>query len=166
MTHSNRSIAACAQIALLLTLALAGCSKPPPAPSEPSVTEPLVTAPAPTADTRQLKSSLTSNGIRSEYTANVQDGRIRSIDEDRAVSNGATHGTYTFYEARLVKYEGDALNSAGHLDIEFDMHGAITKSQAANGAASKAEIAAVRNRAELLRSRALTQLDVQGHGAS
>ncbi|HEU4602176.1 MAG TPA: hypothetical protein VFS24_09415 [Steroidobacteraceae bacterium] len=166
MTNSNRSIAACAQIALLLTLALAGCSKPPPATSEPSVTGPLVTAPTAPADTQRLKSSLTSNGIRSQYIAHVTDGRIRSIDEDRTGANSTAHGTYTFYEARLVKYDGDALNSAGRLDIEFDMHGAVTKSQAADGAASKEEIAAVRNRAELLRSHALTQLDVQAHGAT
>jgi hypothetical protein len=163
MNARFRSTVERAQSALLITLALVGCSKGPSSP-----TEPLVTAPQPSArDTRALQSTLTANDIRSQYTAHVKDGRVVSIDEKRISPSGqSAQGTYSFYEARLVKYSGDAINTLGNIEVEFDLRGAIKHSNLGNDGASTAQISAIRNRAELLRSHALTQQEVQAHRTS
>jgi hypothetical protein len=71
-----------------------------------------------------------------------------------------------FYEARLVKYSGDGITVAGHEEVEFDLHGAIKRSQAGTGAVASDEIGAIRNRAELLRSHALAKMATQAHQTS
>jgi hypothetical protein len=159
MNTLTRSKTACALTALLLTLALAGCSKPPAAPSEP-----LVIAPAEPAADQTVQASISSNTFESKYTAHLKNGRIARIDETRSARDGhSARGTYSFYEARLIEYNGDAIDSAEHEEVEFDLHGAIKQSQGAAGPLGAAEISAIRNRAELLRSHALTQEAVQLH---
>jgi hypothetical protein len=154
-----KSIITCALNALVLTLAFAGCSKAPPSPSAP-----LVTAPDQDSDAQSIRASLTSNAIRSTYTAHMKSGRIQSIDEERSSATlPAARGTYSFCEARLLRYRGDAIGGAGSIEVEFDLHGAIKSSHAATGAASAEQIAAIRNRAELLRSHALARQAMQVH---
>jgi hypothetical protein len=156
-THLRPRVAH-ALTALLLTLPLAGCSKPPS-----GKTGPLVTAPA-SHEGSSVRAALTLGTSQSKYTAHVQNGRIASIDEARSTQDGrTTQGTYSFYEARLVKYSGDGLVSLGHEEVEFDLQGAIKQSRSDAGTPSAAEIDAIRNRAELLRSHALTQQTVQAH---
>jgi len=111
-----------------------------------------------------VRASLTLGATQSKYTAHLQKGRIASIDETRTMPDGRTaRGTYSFYEARLVKYSGDGFASSGHEEVEFDLHGAIKQSHSDAGTPVGAEIDAIRNRAELLRSHALTQQAVQAH---
>jgi hypothetical protein len=142
MKATLRSNVVCAQSALLLTLTLVGCSKGPSSP-----TEPLVTAPPSSArDTQAIESTLTASDIRSQYTAHLKDGRVVSIDEKRALPSGqSAQGTYSFYEARLIKYSGDAISTLGNIEVEFDLHGAVKHSNVANDAASTAQISAIRN---------------------
>lgn len=159
MSTRLRPRAAHALTALLLTLPLAGCSKPPPA-----KTGPLVTAPAPQDEGSSVRASLTVGATQSKYTAHLQNGRIASIDETRTMQDSRlARGTYSFYEARLVKYSGDGFASSGRVEVEFDLHGAIKQSHSDAGTLGVAEIDAIRNRAELLRSHALTQQAVQAH---
>jgi len=159
MNTATPSNAAFALNALLLTLALAGCSKPPSAQSGP-----LVTAPLQSADAQIIRASLRSGDIQSSYAAHVRNGRIATIDEARSAADGrSAQGTYSFYEARLVKYSGDGIAAVGHEEIEFDLHGAITRSQGGAGPLSTDEVGAIRNRAELLRSHALAKEAVQMH---
>jgi hypothetical protein len=151
-----------AQNALLLTLLLTGCSKSPSPPSEP-----LVTAPPATSQS-DIRATAIFNGVQSKYVGHMKAGHLQSLDEERAGTAGAvTHGEYSFYEARLVKYRGDALMSQGGVELEFDLHGALTKSQSASGVpVSAEEISAIRNRAQLLRSHALAARDTQMHQTS
>jgi hypothetical protein len=145
--------------ALLLTLAVTGCSKAPSAQSGP-----LVIAPTQTVADRTLRSSITSDNMETKYIAKLKNGRIAQIEETRSASDGrSAKGAYTFFEARLIKYSGDGINATGHEEVEFDLHGAIKRSQAGSGSLSLDEVAAIRNRAELLRSHALTQKEVQAH---
>lgn len=159
MSTKIRPRAAHALSALLLTLAVTGCSKPQSANTEPLVTAPLVT------DQASIRGSLTLNGMQTKYTAHLKNARIASIDEVRLTQGGRTpqQGTYSFYEARLVKYSGDAFAAAEREEVVFDLHGAIKESRSDAGTPSSGEIDAIRNRAELLRSHALTQQAVQAH---
>jgi len=103
-------------------------------------------------------------GMQAKYTAHLKNARIASIDEVRSMQEGRTaRGTYSFYEARLVKYSGDGFTSSAHEEVEFDLHGAIQHAQSDAGTPSTEEIGAIRNRAELLRSHVLTQQAVQAH---
>jgi hypothetical protein len=159
MNTNIRPRAAHALTALLLTLSITGCSKPPPANSEP-----LVTAPDATDKASTIRGSITLNGMQVRYTAHLKKGRIASIDEVRSAQDGRSpQGTYSFYEARLVKYSGQAFAASEREEVEFDLHGAIKQSRADGGTPSAGEIDAIRNRAELLRSHALTQQAVQAH---
>lgn len=158
MNTTIRSHAASALTALLLTLFVAGCSKPPSA-----KTGPLVTAPEHPDASPAVRATLTLGSTQSNYTAHLTNGRVASIDEARTANGNSSQGTYSFYEARLMKYTGDALTSSGHEEIEFDLHGAIKRSQSDAGTPSTDEIGAIRNRAELLRSYALTQQTIQAH---
>jgi hypothetical protein len=160
MNTKIRSVSASALNALLLTLALAGCSKPPSAKSGPLVVAPLQDM----TSTQTVKELLTSNHIQSRYSAHFQNGRMTTIDEARTGPDARlSTGVYSFYEARLVKYSGDGLNFSGHEEVEFDLHGAIKRSQAENGELNPEEIGAIRNRAELLRSHALAQQAIETH---
>jgi hypothetical protein len=159
MNTNIRPCAAHALTALLLTLAIAGCSKRPTA-----NTEPLVTAPAATDDASTIRASIALNGMQAKYIAHLKNARIASIDEERSTQEGrSAHGTYSFYEARLVKYSGEGFKSLGHEQVEFDLRGAVKQAQSDGGTPSTEEIGAIRNRAELLRSHALTQQAVQAH---
>jgi hypothetical protein len=159
-THQKKRSA---QNALLLILLIAGCSKSPTPPSEP-----LVTAPPAPATQGDISATAVFNSVPSKYVGHLQDGRLQTIDEERTTADGAAaHGEYSFYEARLMKYRGAALTSQGTIELEFNLHGALTKSHSANGALVTAgEISAIRNRAQLLRSHALAARDTKMHRTS
>lgn len=146
----------------LILLALGACSKEPPPSAPPST--PLVTAPAPapqpaaTADT--LSSHINAAGIPATYAATFGAQQQLRIAEQRADSR---NGEYEFRGARLLHYAGSGLSSAEPIELRFDLQGVLTLSKAGSGPVPPAEISAIRERAQLLRSHALAQRTTRDH---
>ncbi len=143
--------AACA--VLLAGSLLTGCSK-----QEPVATEEedwLLDS----ADT--LRAEVKAGGIDTSYVAHFDGTQIKRISEVRKAGAGnAAKGEYEFNGARLMRYQGAALLGAQDIELTFDMQGALVSS----GGADDAEVSAIRNRASLLRSLALTKRTTQSHG--
>ncbi|HMN44859.1 MAG TPA: hypothetical protein PKE27_09815 [Povalibacter sp.] len=152
-TSIDRSPAIRAGCALLLAVTLiTGCSKQPPASSE----DDWSLDPANT-----LRAAIKAGGIDTTYTAQFDGTQIKRIDEVRRLdADRAAKGSYEFNGARLIRYRGDALRDAADIELQFDMHGVLLESKGA----SDEEVAAIRDRASLLRSLALTRRTTQSHG--
>lgn len=148
-----------ATIATLLLVA--GCSKEPPPAVPPSA--PLVQQSA--ADTSHAKDefhgSFAPGGIAATYRATFADGKIQSLEETRKATSQT--GTYDYLGARLMKYQGAALNSNDTIELEFDQQGKVLIARAGDKEVPAEEITAIRDRAQSLRSHAVAQHDVQGH---
>lgn len=137
---------------LLAATLITGCSKQPPV----STDDDWSLDPANT-----LRAKVAAGGIDTAYTAQFDGAQIKRIDEVRRLDAGkATKGSYEFSGARLIRYHGDALRDAAEIDLRFDMQGVLLESKGA----SAAEVAAIRDRASLLRSLALTRRTTQSHG--
>lgn len=145
---------------LASSLLAAACSKEqPPAPSAPLV-EQRAADPAPTPK-EEFNGSFAPGGIAATYRATFSDGRIQSLEETREPTSQT--GTYEFRGARLMKYRGAALGSNEHVELEFDLQGKVLSARAGDKDVSAAELAAIRDRAQSLRSHAVAQHAVQGH---
>jgi hypothetical protein len=147
----------------LILLALGACSKEePPTPPPPST--PLVTAPAPTAEPAApadtLNSHINAAGIAATYAAIFGAEQQLRIAEQRANSR---NGEYEFRGARLLHYSGSGLSSAEPIELGFDLQGVLTLSKAGSGPVPPAEVSAIRERAQLLRSHALAQKTSRDH---
>ena len=146
----------------LILLALGGCSKEPPTPTPPSTS--LVTAPAPApqpaAPADIVRSHINAAGIDATYEATFGAQQQLRIAEQRADSR---NGEYEFRGARLLHYSGSGLASAEPIELEFDLQGVLTRSKAGSGPVTPAEISAIRQRAQLLRSHALAQKTRRDH---
>jgi hypothetical protein len=146
----------------LILLAVAACSKEPSRPPSPST--PLVAAPAParesTLPAATVSSHINAAGIAATYEATFGAQEQLRIAEQRADSR---HGEYEFRGARLLHYSGSALSSAEPIELGFDLQGAMTLSQAGSGPVAPAEVSAIRERAQLLRSHALAQKASRDH---
>lgn len=121
-----------------------------------------------------LEGSLATAGTVSRYTAQFQDDKLISIQEERDAGAGGKAGAeYQFKEGRLLRYAelGQRAGPSGsvriELDFAFDDTGellAATKTVDDVGAKpDEAEIHAARNRAELLRNHALAQRASREH---
>ena len=144
-------------LALSLAATLSACSRrdstPAPAAETPSSVE--NTQDAEPADV--LKASATAAGVRTKYAAYFDNGQLTRITETR---EPAGNGEYVFYGARLTQYKGAALDSPANIELTFDLHSGV----AGNAAAlADGEISAIRNRAELLRSLALSRRSTLSH---
>ncbi len=126
--------------------------------------EPLVTAPR--ADTPQdLRISTNAGGIASRYAPRFEGNALVRIDEQREGNDGTPAlGAYVFQGARLMRYEGNALDGAGELLLVFDLQGRVITARLDEAAASEAQISAIRTRAQLLRNHALAQHATRTHG--
>jgi hypothetical protein len=147
----------------LILLALGACSKEPPTPPPPST--PLVTAPAPApelaaAPANTLSSHINAAGIAATYEATFGEQEQLRIAEQRADSR---HGEYEFRGGRLLHYSGSGLSSAEPIEVGFDLQGVMTLSKAGSGPVPAAEVSAIRERAQLLRSHALAQKTSRDH---
>ncbi|HEY5754669.1 MAG TPA: hypothetical protein VIU34_02540 [Steroidobacter sp.] len=148
---------------LIATLLLAaGCSKESPPPTSPGT--PLVEQRA--ADPVQkpgeeFRGSFAPGGIDATYRARFIEGKIQSLEETRKASSQT--GTYEFLGARLMKYHGAALNSTDTIELEFDEQGKVLKARAGDKDVSAEGITAIRDRAQSLRSHAVSQHSVKGH---
>lgn len=146
------------------SLLAAACSKekPAPTPSIPLV-EQRAADPAP-ATTDEFRSSFAPRGIAASYRATFSEGQIQSLEETRE-ANSRT-GTYEFRGARLMKYRGAALNSTDDIELEFDLQGKVLTARAGDKEVSAEEISVIRDRAQSLRSHAVSQHAVRGHEAN
>jgi hypothetical protein len=144
---------------LLLTL-LAACSdRSPQTGHEPS---PQTKLPPLEAEPGALHAKLNAGGIPAEYVAHFEAEQLARIDEQRQPLNVASlRSAYTFKGARLLSYRGAKLSDAAQIDLQFDLQGALQSGQGPN--VTDAEIAAIRNRAQLLRSHALAQRATKLH---
>jgi hypothetical protein len=157
---ADRSFAMLDSVRRLLSLSaivalgvLSGCSRQPTsAPEEPWVTEEHV-----------MRAEAEVVGIRTSYAAYFKESQLTRIVEKRGTSRNE-QAEYTFTGARLIGYRGEAITAEqSAVELSFDMKGALTSSPA-NVAAE--EIAAVRNRAQLLRSLALARRSTMQHSES
>lgn len=149
----------------LILLALGACSKEPaPAASTPPPNTPLVAvlpaAHSAAANSRTVSSRIVATGVAATYEATFEEGERLRIAEQRADSRS---GEYEFRGARLLHYSGGGLSSPAAIELDFDLHGAVTLSNAGAGPVPDAEISAVRERAQLLRSHALAQQTTRDH---
>lgn len=113
-----------------------------------------------------LEGALATPGVTATYSARFEDGKVISIQEERDSGDAGKAGAeYQFKEGRLLRYvelgrrSGPAGPMQVELDFSFDDTGellAARKTVDDSGVRpEEAEIAAVRNRAELLRNHAL-----------
>lgn len=146
----------------MIALALSACSKEAPAPAPPDT--PLVVAPAPApqpaAQADTVSSHINAAGIAATYAATFGAQEQLRIAEQRPDSRS---GEYEFRGARLLHYSGSGLSSAQPIELGFDLQGAMTLSQAGSGPVPPAEVSAIRERAQLLRSHALAQKTSRDH---
>ena len=140
-------------LAIIGVTMVGGCSKQPTSATE----EPWVT------DEQVMRADGQIGGIDTSYAAYFNETQLTRIIEKRKTPRTA-QAEYTFTGARLVGYRGDAMNSKqSNLELSFDLKGALT---ASSKNVDAQEIAAVRNRAQLLRSLALARRTTMQHSES
>jgi len=151
----HRQTALVASLGLIALLSACSERHPPPPATQATENE---NAESPDA----IHATVTAAGIRTQYTAYFDDGQLARIVESR---EPAGDGEYVFYGARLTQYKGTALNSPAHVELAFDMQSGVTKRGGDLTALTDAEIGAIRNRSELLRSLALARRSTRSHVA-
>ena len=154
--HRCVSIAA---ITAAMALAAASCSKQQPA--APTAQTPLVQQDPALLGATEVRGKTNAGGIETSYRAYFHDGDLERISEARGGNSDAAN--YEFYGARLTKYRGVGLTSAANVELELDLQGKVVRARSGSSDASADEIAAIRSRAQLLRSHALTQRTVHEH---
>jgi hypothetical protein len=151
-------------LAWVMLVFVVGCSEEASErPRQSADNPPLVTAPAPSEHAATAPIHTEAGGIPATYVPYYQDGSLARIAEERQAS-GETHpGQYEFHGARLTRYSGTSLQGQGPVELEFNLQGALIASRGASGSVSDDEVAAVRSRANLLRSHALAQKTTRTH---
>jgi hypothetical protein len=144
---------------LLLTTACSKEPEPVAAPSKPLVEQSA--ADPVQGSTDEFRGSFSPGGIDATYSARFKEGKIQSLEETRKASSQT--GTYEFLGARLMKYSGAALDSNDTLELVFDQQGKVISAKAGDKEASAEAVTAIRDRAQSLRSHAVSQYSVQGH---
>jgi hypothetical protein len=146
---------------LLFTVLLhAGCSeKPAPAPDMPPAA--TATQPAATDSANVTRAKLNAGGVAAQYSAHFDAEKLVRIEEQRQQGGNTFDGEYTFQGARLLRYRGAKLSQPATLDLEFDLQGSLQSGRGPD--VTDEEIAAIRNRAQLLRSHALAERASRAH---
>jgi hypothetical protein len=161
-------------LALLATIAVYGCTQrePSPATAASPAAEPsdanivAATTPDSAAGPRDVvRAESPLGGVPTAYAAYFAAEQLQRITETRKpVGSDPASGEYIFYGARLTRYRGPALSGGSPIELNFDMQGTLTSSDpSAGNALSDAELDAIRNRAQLLRSVALARRSTQAH---
>ena len=109
-----------------------------------------------------VRAEAKTGGFQTRYAAYFTDAQLTRIVETRKGPRDG-HGEYTFTGARLVGYQGTALEREADIQVGFDMKGAVTSSSKGT---SVEDIAAVRTRGQLLRSLALAHRSTTQHSES
>ena len=154
----------CATTAFLF----AACSDRQAGPAPSATNEATQSAPTPEEDTSQdvIKAALPMGNVAATYRASFEAGQLKRIAEERKPQGAAAlRGNYVFYGARLIEYSGAALQSDATLELHFDMQGGLMSAAGSAGKPDEAELSAIRNRAQLLRSHALARKSTRSHGA-
>jgi hypothetical protein len=168
--HASRLVLWAAAFAL----GSSGCSEraqtpdaptPPQAAGERQPREPSFDA----TSLHKLSSKATAAGIEGRYDAYFDGEQLKAIVESR--SDPAGHGEYHYMGARLLEYTGSLLDSGSsqsneEIQLRFDLQGALISAvnrADAQKAVEQSQIDALRARAQLLRSHALTQRSVSVH---
>lgn len=113
-----------------------------------------------------IKAALPMGNVAATYRASFEAGQLKRIAEERKPQGAAAlRGNYVFYGARLIEYSGAALQSDATLELHFDMQGGLMSAAGSAGKPDEAELSAIRNRAQLLRSHALARKSTRAHGA-
>ena len=154
---------------LIAAVVISGCQKRQPSDSAtaaPVTQSSARTATKSTAGSQDVtKAEGSPGGVPAKYAAYFDAGQLQRITETRNPGAGSADGEYLFRGARLVQYQGAALNNGSTIELKFDMQGSLTSATANNGENIGDEaIAAIRNRAQILRSMALARHSTQGHG--
>jgi hypothetical protein len=145
----------------LILLVLGACSKEPaaPPPSTPLAAA-VPQAHDAAAGAHTVNSSINAAGIAATYEATFGAEQQLRIAEQRA---GSRNGQYEFRGGRLLRYSGSGLSSADPIELRFDLQGALTLSKAGTGTVPAADVSAIRERAQLLRSHALARKTTRDH---
>lgn len=170
MTSLERTTPGRAILALIAAVTLSSCTEQPsptaaPVPPQATSTEAAATA-GPATDPRDtVKANASPGGVPTAYVAYFDAEQLQRIAETRKTGGaGTARGEYFFYGARLTQYRGAALNDGSSIELNFDVQGALAASNPGAGKAiSDEEVAAIRNRAQLLRSLALARRATQSH---
>jgi hypothetical protein len=144
-----------AQLALLAGFAFAlnaGCSR-----QEPASPQDSWSLESPDA----IRAEVTAGGIATSYTAHFVAGELQRITEIRKSADGQRAGEYIFKGARLIQYRGQTIEGDADAELVFNMQGALTSGTGL----SQEAVAAISNRAQLLRSLALARRASRGHGS-
>jgi len=154
-------------LALMLTTSLvAGCSKQP-APVESAPPPPSATTAMPSAqalDPDVTRAMLDTGAMNAQYAAHFENEKLVRIDEQRVLQSGAAlRGEYTYQGARLLHYRGGKIAGPATLDLKFDLQGVLLSGRGPD--VTDEDIAAIRNRAQLLRSHALAQRATRIHSS-
>ncbi|GFE78985.1 hypothetical protein GCM10011487_09850 [Steroidobacter agaridevorans] len=144
---------------LLLAVACSKEPRPATAPGTPLVEQSAADPAQGSAD--EFRGSFAPGGIAATYSAQFKEGKIQSLQETRQATSQTA--TYEFLGARLMKYNGAALSSNDSIELELDQQGKVLKAKAGDKDVSAEEIAAIRDRAQSLRSHAVSQYAVKGH---
>lgn len=153
-----------AALALICLTVINGCSqRQPPQPAAASSQESLPDSATDPQDV--VKAEASPGGVPTTYAAYFEAGQLKRITEIRNPgAAGYAHGEYVFYGARLVQYRGAALTGGANMELNFDMQGGLTSSNAGAGSTiGNEETGAIRNRAHTLRSMALARRSTQSH---
>jgi hypothetical protein len=155
--HSSTLLTAAMVLALL-----AACSERSAPQVAHEASSPQATLPPLDAEPGAVRAKLNAGGIPAVYVAHFEMDQLARIDEQRQIPDVAPlRSEYTFKGARLLSYRGAKLSDAAQLDLQFDMQGVLQSGQGPN--VNDEEIAAIRNRAQLLRSHALAQRATKMH---
>lgn len=153
--------------ALSASFLLAACSERHAAPAASTANEPEPPMPEDDPSQDVLKAALPMGTVPATYQASFDDGQLKRIAEERKPQGAAARrGNYVFYGARLMEYSGAALQSDATLELRFDMQGGLMSAAGSAGRPDDAEVSAIRNRAQLLRSHALARKSTRGHGGA
>jgi hypothetical protein len=153
-------------IGLALLALLASCSREETSAAPPPITPAIQPAQNPhlTDKGLVLSAEIQAAGARTRYDAHFTEGQLTRIAEKRVrASGGEASGDYEFRGARLLRYAGAPLEGDGALALELDMQGRVVEARIDGRPARPEEIDAVRSRAQLLRSHALTQSATRAH---
>lgn len=148
---------------LIIVIASGGCSKRNDETANHTVAAtPLVTAaPADQSSTSPIRTE--AGGVPAVYTPYYEGSSLKRITEVRTSGERPDEGEYLYRGARLLRYSGAAMQGGGSIHLEFDLQGALVSANKSDGPAPEDEIAAVRRRAQLLRSHALAQRATHTH---
>jgi hypothetical protein len=154
MTYRHSMICGCVLTALLHS----GCSEKPVPASAPAAT---ATRPVATDSPDITRAKLNASGVAAQYSAHFNAETLLRIEEQRQHGGNTFDGEYTFQGARLLRYRGAKISQPAMLDLEFDMQGILQSGRVPD--VTDEEIAAIRSRAQLLRSHALAQRASRDH---